>query len=101
MRLPNVRDYSKTYIVKDELWELRFTRRIRDRKRPDDAKTLGLCDPSEKIIQIRLSQSKYETLRTFVHEFIHAAEEEYDFHLTEKEVEKLACAIVHFLITNF
>lgn len=39
---------------------------------------LGLCDPQARTITIKLGQSDTETIKTFIHELIHAIECEWD-----------------------
>ena len=100
MKAPKIRQYKDTYLVGESIWNLKFKRQVE----PTDGKnreTVGLCDPSEKQVSIRLSQSKEDTLKTFIHEFLHAFEDEYEINLKHSDVYKLEEAIYHFLVDNF
>lgn len=96
MKLPKVSEYPKEVFIKGSVWKLFFKRCIDNNQ--DD---LGLCDASEKELFIKLGQIPRERLATFIHELIHAFEEEYDFDLPHPIVYKLEKAIVAFLLDNF
>jgi len=98
------RDYPKIMFIGLELWRLYWFRKI---PKGEDKKTVGLCDPSDKTIHVKYGQSDYETLRTYIHEVIHAIQDEYNikFHKNPTKdheiVEKLEIAITHFIWVNF
>lgn len=74
MSLPGTRKYPREWIVGEDLWRIKFVSKIQG---CDD--TLGLCDPSDLTIYIKLGIGKLETLKTFLHEIGHAQEYSYDF----------------------
>jgi len=100
MRPPKIKEYPRRLRVRGEEWTIKFVRRI-----GKDPSTLGLCDPSDRIIYIRLKQSAVETFKTYIHEVIHAIEAENDFDLphTQKNdmVDKLEQGIAEVLLNNF
>ena len=75
MRLLRIRDYPKYINVRGETWRIKFVRKIVGRPK----RTVGLCDPGEREITIKLGEGREETFKTFLHECIHAIEAEYDF----------------------
>jgi hypothetical protein len=96
MKLPGVRDYPNWIIVNNDPWDLKFTK-----KSPDDLEdTLGLCHPGEKCLYIKLGQSRREILETFIHELLHAMEDEYEFNIPHKVVGELEKPLADFLIQN-
>ena len=50
----------------------------------DKPDCLGLCDPNARTITIKLGQSDTETVKTFIHELIHAIEAEYETPIPHK-----------------
>lgn len=97
MRLPTPRQYPKDIRVRDELYKIKFVRKIQG----ESANTQGLCDPSLHIIYIKQGQTHAETFYTFIHECMHAFEAEYDIGTAHSDVYKLEKAIGDFLLTNF
>jgi len=97
VRLPKTREYPDSVIIKDEIWSIRFCRSVPD----EEPSTVGLCDPSEKTLWIKLGQGRYETFRTFIHEVTHAIEDEYDFTLRHEHVEKIELGFAAFIVINF
>jgi hypothetical protein len=99
--LPKIRQYPKRIRVRGEPWDIQFVRKIPS----NDTHDVGLCDPSNNTIYIKLKQSPRDTFLTFIHEVIHAMEVEWDFNLphTQKDdvVDKLERAIGEFLENNF
>ncbi len=89
---------SGEWLVNGNIWTVKFKREIKDTA---TTHCLGLCDPSDRMIYIKLGQSFEERLDSFFHEFLHSAEEEYDFELDHKDVHKLARAMARFYIDNF
>lgn len=55
--------------------------------------TLGLCDPTDKIIYLSTDQEKEEFKQTLWHELLHAVEEEYRVKLGHVVIRKLEVAI--------
>jgi hypothetical protein len=95
MKLPTKSKYPKTLVVKGEEWRIAFVDSIEGKG------TLGLCDPSNRIVYIKNGQSKKETYKSFLHEMIHVLELEYDISIPHSSVYKLEEAIYDLLINNF
>jgi hypothetical protein len=95
MKLPPKYKYKKSFDIKGEEWRVAFVSQIEGKN------TLGLCDPSNRIIYIRNRLGPAETFRTFLHEMIHVFESEYGITISHKDVYKLEDAIFHFLTENF
>lgn len=66
----------------------------------DDDHCLGLCDPSKRIIYLRLNMSPAETFKTFLHELLHAISAEHDFELPHRTVYSLEEGIFRILRLN-
>lgn len=96
MKLPPLSKYPRLITIGGEPWRVEFVRQIKKSRQ-----TLGLCEFSEKTIYIRRGQSRKETFATFVHECLHALEEEYNFELKHKHIYALEQGIVELLIENF
>lgn len=79
-KLQGIRSYANTWVVKDNVWELKFVKTAGDCNGND-----GLCDPSIKVVYIRKGLCRGELFKTFIHEFLHAVEVEYEI-----EVDKLS-----------
>lgn len=117
--LPGPRKYPKHLTIRGEHWEVKFARNLDKRAdaSSDESPILGLCEPDTKTIWIKLGQSKIDTLKTFVHEIVHAIEDEHGFTIphgetikdktTGKErrlpdiVDKLERGITDVLLNNF
>ena len=96
MKLPKSRrGYPKSLLVKGEEWRIVFVDRIEGKD------TLGMCDPSNRIIYIKNKQSPVETWKTFLHECIHMLEMEHDIRIPHKSVYKFENAIFELLRDNF
>lgn len=99
MKLPKVRQYPKTINIRGEIWHIKFVRKVD----PQD-ETVGECDPGDRIIKIKLRQSSEDTLKTFIHEVIHAIEAEWDFDLPHSPkndiVDKLENGLYAFILSN-
>lgn len=97
MKLPTVRQYPKTVKVADEIYKIKFVRKVPGQ----DENTMGLCDPETRVISIKLGQSVTETFNTFIHEVLHAFEYEYDLEVPHKLIYAFERALSDFLLTNF
>lgn len=86
--IPGPRKYPKFLTIRGEVWQVKFKHDLDKLAEadPEDCPILGLCDPSNKTIYLRYKQSKIDLLKTFVHEVLHAIEDEYDFSLPHGEV---------------
>lgn len=71
------RSYPRQILVGDQMWDVRFVRKNSFAKLPKEL--LGQCDPSERVILIRMGQPKSEMLSTFLHEVMHCFEFEGEF----------------------
>ena len=69
-------------------------------KFPNDDTQVGECRLDTKQIILKQNQSPTEMLKTYFHECIHAASEEYKLNLTEKQVSGLEEAVYKFLRLN-
>lgn len=94
MKIP--KRLKKEWHVGQETYSLKYVPSVLGEKN-----TLGLCDPNEKELQIKVGQTRSQLLRTFIHEIIHAIEDEYDFELDHAHVDKLERGIADFLMMNF
>lgn len=92
------KEFPRDVVINGNLWEIKFVRHLPDTKTKE---TLGICDPSNRVIYIRQGQSKEERLDTFFHELIHAAECEFDFDIEHKLVDKLGAAFARVYVENF
>jgi Zn-dependent peptidase ImmA (M78 family) len=98
-----VRNYPKSLRIGDRNYRLRFVKSIRGCKRGSvRGSTLGLFDPNRREILIKQGLSEDETVRTLLHEILHAFEEEYDVHLPHlNAVYVLEEALFDFICANF
>ena len=91
---PGMRDYPKFLKVRGEDWEIKFFKsRVDDwdkeKEKEELEDTLGLCDATNKIIYIKMGQSREDIFKTFVHELLHAVEEEYCITIPHRIVYKM------------
>lgn len=87
-------EYPKTLHVGTEIYTVKFVRKL-----PNT--TVGECDPEAKEIRILCGQSREETLKTFIHEIIHALVEfEHDIEIKHKLVYALEGPLYQFLRDN-
>jgi hypothetical protein len=102
MRFPGSRKYPKEVLVNDELWAIKFCRKIPERHYGREV-IWGLCDPSNLTIYIKYGQSREQTFSTLVHELLHAIEHSWNIAIDRTndhpKVYKLECAIVQILKT--
>lgn len=94
MKLPTIRQYPKTIHINDEIYEIKFVKKLA-------TKEVGECDPQTRVIKIKLGMGAPETFTTFIHEVLHAFEFEYDLNVDHPTIYKLEKAITDFLLTNF
>lgn len=104
MTYPYIDWYRRDWLIGDSVWNVQFKRQI------DKWNSLGLCDPSEKVIYIKLKQTREEVFSTAVHELHHCFEDEYDFEITKRGyvipkdhfvLDKLERAWIDFFTQNF
>ena len=99
MKWPGVRSYPTYLMIKGEPWDIKFVRKIPDGEKAKNA-TLGLCDPGDKCIYIKLKEPPNETFKTLVHEVLHAIEDEYCISVPHAVIYKFEEAIHDVLIEN-
>lgn len=95
MKLPKINKYPKEIIIKDESYRVCFVDVI------DGKDTLGQTDSGTQVIHLKKGQTLEETLKTLIHECLHALEFEYDIKISHKAVYQLENAIFDLLIKNF
>jgi hypothetical protein len=66
----------------------------------DDVSCLGLCDPNERIIYLKLKMSNTDIAKTMIHEICHALTFECNFDLPHKTVYALEESIFKLLKLN-
>lgn len=91
------KDIPKDLWVKEELWSVKFVRKLKMGK----IECRGLTDPSTRTIYILQGQSYIERADTFFHELIHAFEIEYGINLKHSHVYLLGEAFAKILVDNF
>lgn len=90
------RDYPRQLQIGENLWDVVFCRRI-----PGEPETtLGLCDPSEARIYIRMGQSPEERMKTLIHELAHAVAFEWNVREDHAVIHKLEEPLLRLLIDN-
>lgn len=87
--------YPSKLKIGSRTYRIRFVRSIR--KCPN---TLGLFDPNRLEILILKEQSKDETLKTILHELVHAIEYEYEIKIAHSGVYKFEEALFDFICAN-
>jgi|GEM_PF-2989098 len=84
-------------------WRIRFVLRIKpdveDGDHPDELID-GLTLPDSRLILIRKGLKPFARLETFVHELVHAAEEDYGFEVPHWLVHKLEKPLAYLLWNN-
>lgn len=97
-----MRAYPPRLRIGDREYRLRFVRSIRGCRKGDvKGSTLGLYDPNRVEILVKRGLSADETLKTIIHEALHAIEDEYDIPLPHESVYKLEEALFDFFAANF
>ena len=86
--------------MRDSIYTLQWVRQF------EDPALLGECCPSDRVIRIRLRQSRESKLHTLVHELIHAIEFEYEFQVVKNHrpgdaVYKLEQGLTQLILVNF
>jgi hypothetical protein len=66
----------------------------------DDETTLGLCDPETRMIYLKMGQSETETIKSLIHEVLHAIEAEHDTPIPHRVVYTLEEGIFKMLKLN-
>ena len=92
----NMKDFPRQLEIGENIWRVRFCRTIPGE--PDT--TLGLCDPSDNTIYVKLGQTPVERFKTFVHEILHAWESEFSVSIPHSVIHDLEEPIFRFLLDN-
>lgn len=93
------KDFPKEITVGDNIWSVRFVRHI-----PHDVPgriCLGLAEPSEQIIFIKMGQKPKARLHAFLHEILHVLEYEYDLSIPHRLIYRLEDPLARFLMDNY
>lgn len=104
---PGTRSYSREWVVNNDVWDLKFVRKIPFVKDADNVR--GLNDPGSMTIFIQQKLSRKETLMTFFHEIIHAIEYSYDlperstytYRDIHKYIHEIEKHLAEFFVNNF
>lgn len=91
-----IRDIPKTLVIGNNVYDVMMVKRIAHSK---DA--LGECDGANKEIYIVRGQGRYETLKTLIHEILHAFEFEYKLNIEHSLIYKLEEPILSFFCDNW
>jgi len=96
---PKIKDYKKEWFIGEEIWTVHFVRTIPD----PDTDLVGLCDPETQKIFIKLGQGRRDTLKTGIHEMLHAIAFAWDIERLDNEwiVKQLEEPLTAFLLDNF
>ena len=93
--------YPERLRIGDVYYRIRFVKSIRGCKLPVGKNaTIGLCDEHRREILIRKGLSEDETLKTLLHELLHAMEFEYQIKIPHQSVYQYEEAIFDFLCAN-
>ena len=93
--------YPSRLKVGDRCYRIRFVKSIRKCNRPvGKGATVGLFDPARIEILIKAGMSKDDTLKTLLHELVHAIEYEYDIRISHKGVYLFEEALFDFIAAN-
>jgi hypothetical protein len=95
-----LKDIPRTVVVGETVWDIRFVRKIDD-KRSAGKETVGLCNDDDKEICVRLGIGKREQAKTLIHELLHALEFEYQISIPHELVYKLEEPIYRLLCDNW
>lgn len=96
-----MRDYPETIVINENIWTVKFVRGPIEDEDGRGRDTVGLCDPSDQTIYIKMGQTPEERLKTFLHELLHAIENEYGIEIPHSLVHKLEDPFAKFLIDNY
>jgi hypothetical protein len=90
------KDYPRQLVIGENIWDLRFCRKIPE----EPSTTLGLCDPSEHVIWIRMGQTPEERFKTLAHELCHALAFEWGLKENHAIIHALEEPILRFFLDN-
>ncbi len=94
--------YPSQLRVGDRNYRVNFVKSIRKCKLPvGKGATVGLHDPNRIEILIKAGMSEDDTLKTLLHELVHAIEYEYEIKISHSGVYKFEEALFDFICANF
>lgn len=88
--------YPKQLTIGENVWDVVFCRRIPD----EPSNIVGLTDPSEFTIYIKMGQTPEDRFKTFAHEVCHAVCFEYGIKENHSIIYGLEEPILRFFIDN-
>lgn len=91
-----MKDYPRQLYIGDNLWAVVFCRKV-----PGESDTvLGLCDPFDLKIYIKMGQTPKERFKTLIHEVLHCWEYEYKLSIPHATIGALENPFFDFLVHN-
>lgn len=96
MTKPN-RGYPKRVKIGDNWYRVRVVKKIQG----SSTKYAGMFYPNSRLICLLADQSDDELFKSYVHEVIHAFEDEYDIKIAHSGVYKFEEAIFDFFVANY
>lgn len=94
MKLPGQQSYDREWVIADEIWDLKFTKKLGEDNR-------GECCPAARAMFILQGQPRDEILWTFFHEVCHALEFSYDIEIPHSQVYTFEKAWANFFVDNW
>lgn len=94
MRQIQEKEYPKFLYIGDTVYKIKFVKTL-------PGNIVGLCDSLKETIYIKKGLGPSSTLKTFIHESLHALEFYYNIPIKHKVVAKLENAIFDLLMQNF
>lgn len=96
-----MKNYPERLKIGDRWYRIRFVKSIRRcTKQVGKGATVGLHDPARIEILIKAGMSHDETLKTLLHELVHAIEYEYEIKISHSGVYKFEEALFDFICAN-
>lgn len=93
--------YPDKLKIGDRHYRIRFVKSIRGCRKPvGKGATVGLCDEARREILIKRGLSADETLKTLLHELLHAMEFEYSIKMPHEAVYQYEEALFDFFCAN-
>lgn len=97
-----MKQYPSSLRIGDRVYRIRFVKSIRGcRREVGKGATVGLHDPARIEILIKAGMSQDDTLKTLLHELVHAIEYEYEIKISHSGVYKFEEALFDFICANF
>lgn len=93
MKIPTQKQYPREIMIRGSVWTIKFVRNL-------GPHLCGECDLAEREIRIAQKLKPMLRLETFVHEVLHAFEEEYGLKIPHKMIYKLEKPLCNLLIEN-